>query len=165
MENFFTPTRRLQDRQDLISNGPHGYTEVQLAVSIEEFLNRNWNWSDLYAFAKCDEDAMMKLMWITEDTIIWVEDENTLMDFGHALEDEYHIRRATFTATSGETHELVLAADVESAFLPACRSVQHFLACNENKQLCETKIGKLVQLFFLLGSLHPLAISGSESIA
>ena len=42
MEDFFTPTRRFQDRHDYILAG---YTEVQLAVSIEAFMNHPWDWS------------------------------------------------------------------------------------------------------------------------
>jgi hypothetical protein len=51
----------------------------------------------------------------TEDTLIWVEDENNELD----LEDMvgYEVQRTTFTTTSGETHELVLAIDKESASL------------------------------------------------
>jgi hypothetical protein len=30
------------------------YTEVQLAVSIEELLNHRWDWSAFYAFATDD---------------------------------------------------------------------------------------------------------------
>jgi hypothetical protein len=116
MEDFFTPSRRLQDLYGDINDE---YTEVHLSVSVETFLNHSWDWSDLCAFATDDEAAMWKIMWITGDTMIWVEDENTPMNFEHILEDEYQIWRAAFTATSGETRVLVLATDMESASLSA----------------------------------------------
>jgi hypothetical protein len=59
MEHFFTPTRRLHDWYDCIGI-PLEYTEVQLAVSIESFMNQRWGWSDLYDFATEDE----REMWI-----------------------------------------------------------------------------------------------------
>jgi hypothetical protein len=113
MEDFFTPTRRLQDRHDTIFDG---YTEVQLAVSLEEFMSHRWDWSAFYAFATDDEGEIWKLMWITEDTFICVEDDFTELEFD---EEDYAIQRAFFTATSGETHELVLAKYMASASLSA----------------------------------------------
>jgi hypothetical protein len=115
MEHFFTPTRRLQDRHDYMFDEPLGYTEVQIAVSIEAFMNHRWDWLAFHAFATDIEGEMWKLMWITEDTLIWVEDENNELDLEEMV--DYAIQRTTFTATSGETHELVLATDKESASL------------------------------------------------
>jgi hypothetical protein len=112
MEQFFTPTRWLPE---------FGYyNEVQLAVSIEAFMNHSWDWSDFYAFVKGDEGEMWKILWITEDTFIFVvEDENSRMDFD--LEEDYSFQlSATFTTPSGGTHKLVLAIDTrESSSLTA----------------------------------------------
>jgi hypothetical protein len=47
-------------------------------------------------------------MWITENTFIWVEDENTELEFDELLYNVAY-QSATFTAASGETHDLVLA--------------------------------------------------------
>jgi hypothetical protein len=113
MEHFFTPTRRLQIRHDNIFAG---YTEVQLAVSIEEFMSHRWDWSAFYAFATDDEGEIWKLLWITENTFICVEGEYTAVD--DQLENSA-ILRATFTAPSGETYDVVLAVDKESASLSA----------------------------------------------
>jgi hypothetical protein len=112
MEHLFTPTQRLPAEI-------FGYTEVQLAVPIEAFLNHRWDWSDFRAFLAGDEGEMEKIIWITEDTFFWVEDENTQVGFDQVHTDG--IQRATFTTTSGETHILILAkagatATVNGAF-------------------------------------------------
>jgi hypothetical protein len=114
MEHFFTPTRRL------LIDVP-GYTEVQLAVSIEAFLS--WNWSDFWAFFAADEGEMGIVIWITEDTFIWVEYDNTGMEYDELEDDAIH--RATCTATSGETHVLVLAT-VSNGISPSVGASRFF---------------------------------------
>jgi hypothetical protein len=96
MENFFTPTRRFQDRHDYILAG---YTEVQLAVSIEAFMNHPWDWSAFYAFAT--EGELWKLLWITDDTFICIEDKYTSLDLILEMVDSA-IQRATFTQQSAK---------------------------------------------------------------
>jgi hypothetical protein len=108
MEHFFTPSRRLQDRYGYDFDEPHIHSEVQLTVSIEAFLNHSWDCSDFRHLFACDEDVMRKIIWITEDTFISVEDENTGREYDDRLEG-YEIQRAALTARSGETHYLVLA--------------------------------------------------------
>jgi hypothetical protein len=110
MEEFFTPSRRLA-----LETVP--YTEVQLAVSIEAFMNHSWDWSAFFAFATDDDGEMWKILWITEDTLIWVEDEFAQLVFEEM--EYYAFQRASFTAASGETHTLVLAMKRESSFLSA----------------------------------------------
>jgi hypothetical protein len=122
MDHLFTPSRRLQTCLDYIHidsifDEPHGYTEVQLAVSIEAFLKHSWDWSDLQAFFIGDESEMVKILWITEDMFIWVEEDNNKEEFEEL--GDYVIERATFTATSGETHDLVLAKVGSSVSLSA----------------------------------------------
>jgi hypothetical protein len=98
MERFFTPTRRLPV-------GPVGYTEVELTLSTEAFLNQRWDWSDVHTFATGGEGGeMWKILWMAEDAFMCVEDTNAV---GNNLLELYSIQRATFTATSGETHEFV----------------------------------------------------------
>jgi hypothetical protein len=64
MERFFTPIRRYQDVWDGDGyDGPFEYTEVELAISVEEFLSYSWDWKDLCAFAWCDD--LPKIIWIT----------------------------------------------------------------------------------------------------
>jgi hypothetical protein len=115
MEDFFTTTRRLQERHH---NFGADYTEVQLAVSIEAFMNHPWDWSAFLAFVTGDEGEMWKALWITDNTFIWVEDEYTEMDFDQL---EYSaILRASFTTTCGERYDLVLAMGyTETASLSA----------------------------------------------
>jgi hypothetical protein len=56
MEEFFTPTRRYQDiweeedREDDGESFEHRYTEVALAIPVEDFLVNRWDWNDLRAF-------------------------------------------------------------------------------------------------------------------
>jgi hypothetical protein len=117
MEHFFEPRiRRLPTIE------PHVYTELQLAVSIEAFLNENWDWSDFKTFVRGDEGEMWKIMWITEDTFIWIEDENTAVAQEFDQLEDYAIQRVTLTAPSGETHILAHAMDMYSAPLSAGES-------------------------------------------
>jgi hypothetical protein len=114
MKHFFKPSRRLQDHFDHTlyvdvydSDEDHGYSEVELAVSIEVFLNHRSDESDFRAFSTVDDGEMGKLIWITEDTFFWIVEDNNEVDFERL--DRYVVQRATFTATSGATHDLVLA--------------------------------------------------------
>jgi hypothetical protein len=110
MERFFTPSRRLQDY--ISTDEAHGYTEVELAVPTETFLNLRWDWSDFRAFATRDQGGMGTMIWITEDMFIYVEDDNisTEAEFGPLR--HLAVQSAVFTSTSGETHDLVLLARV-----------------------------------------------------
>jgi hypothetical protein len=120
MEHFFTPNPRIQDRHEFTCHERVRYTEGQLAVSIEEFMNHRWNWSDFRAFVTGDEGEMSKLLWIPEDTLIWVEDENARMTFEQSdVMEGYAFHHATLTAPSGETHFLCLAMDRQSSSLSA----------------------------------------------
>jgi hypothetical protein len=107
MKHFFIPSQRLQDEFDMYDDEPHGYNEVELAVSIEVFLNHRSDWSDFRAFSTGDEGEMGKLIWITEDTFFWIKEDNNEEEFEKL--ERYAIQRAIFTASSGETHHLVLA--------------------------------------------------------
>jgi hypothetical protein len=76
-------------------------------------MNHSWDWSDLYAFVTAgDEGERRRILWIEDDTFLCVEDESTEVEAAEL--DDYVIQRATFTAPSGETHELVLGMDTES---------------------------------------------------
>jgi hypothetical protein len=105
MEHFFTPTQRLPIELD-------AYTGVQLAVSIEAFLNHRWDWLDFQAFATSNEGETGKIVWITEDTFICVDEDNTGMEYERLA--DYAIQSAAFTATSGKTHHLVFAKEMNS---------------------------------------------------
>ena len=45
------------------------------------FVCFGWDWSDFKAYFTGGERAMWKVLWITEDTLICVEDEYSEMDF------------------------------------------------------------------------------------
>jgi hypothetical protein len=112
MENsFFSPIRSL--REWFVSSG---YTERQLAVPVESFMNQPWDYSAFRTFATTGE--MWKILRITNDEFIWVEDENTAMENDSRLY-RYAIQRATFTVPSGETHILVYAKLANSESLVA----------------------------------------------
>jgi hypothetical protein len=103
MEDFFTSCRRLDYCYGVESIG---YTERQLAVPIQAFLDHQWDWSDFRAFAATG--GMWKILWIAEDTFIAVEGPNAERGFNR-LTQLCSMQRATFTVPCGETHNLVLA--------------------------------------------------------
>jgi hypothetical protein len=104
MEQFFTPTRRLQDlwEQDDDAEDPWEYTEVQLAVPVEEFLICRWVWEDLCSFAS--GDVADKIIWITNDMFLVVGDVPDDLDFESTL-------FAHFTITTGQVQALTLFKD------------------------------------------------------
>jgi hypothetical protein len=56
MEQFFSPTRRLQDLWEQYNEDrTFNYAEVELVVPVEDFLNHRWDWEDLFDFAYGDE--------------------------------------------------------------------------------------------------------------
>ena len=86
MEQFFTPTKRLQigwESSPWADDGPFNYTEVALTVPLEEFLNYDWDWEALLAFVT--RDALSKILWITDDIPLIVGD---LPDYGQFFLDD-----------------------------------------------------------------------------
>jgi hypothetical protein len=117
MEDFFTTTRRLPERHPYFFAGR---TEVELAVSIEAFMNHPWGWSAFYAFATDDEGGRWKALWITDNTFICAEYDNVLVEDQGGQQEYYQIQHATFTTTCGERYDLVLAMGyTETASLSA----------------------------------------------
>jgi hypothetical protein len=109
MEQLCAPTRRYQDIWELGRNGdedPFAYTEVALTVPVEDFLIYYWDWNDLRAFL--NGGMTPKLLWITENAFLVVDDEENEFDF----EDDIPIIQcisAIFHETSGQFHRLTLA--------------------------------------------------------
>jgi hypothetical protein len=69
MEQLFTPTRRYQDIWEEDNDGdPFEYTEVALAVPVEDLLINRWDWRDLRAFLT--GGATPKILWITDDVFL-----------------------------------------------------------------------------------------------
>jgi hypothetical protein len=140
MEHLFTPTRRLQDEYDstFYSDSDEallGYTEVQLTVSAEAFLKQSWDWSEFQALFTGDEGEMWKIIWIAEDTFIYIEDDNSngVDDQGFNFLGYCFAEYATFTSTSGEEHVLILATLLNSASLLAGASSVFWRAVTASK--------------------------------
>lgn len=91
-------------------------------------MKHRWDWSEFQAFLSCYEFEVGKITWITDDTFMWVEDDNNGVDFGQ-LGGEYAYF-ATFTVPSDETHILILATLGNSASQSAgsCSVFWHALA-------------------------------------
>jgi hypothetical protein len=107
MEQFFTPTRRYQDLFELDKNddgGPSEYTEVELAVPLEDFLSYPWDWEDLRAFVT--GDVGRKIMWISKDALLDIEERGNVSYFDYdSLSDRI---TAKIQTASGQEQELVL---------------------------------------------------------
>jgi hypothetical protein len=76
MEQFFTATRPL--RYDLFED-PSECNEVQLAVSVEDFLAHNWGWKDLRTFLTAD--VTPKVLWITDNSFLAIKESGPGFDF------------------------------------------------------------------------------------
>jgi hypothetical protein len=112
MEQFFSPTRRLEAVWEAYNGtGSFDYTEVELAVPVEDFLNYHWDWEALYAFAL--GDVRSKFLWITESTFIVVGDiPDIFVHDGGILCDS--LLHASSTATSGQIQTLTLIKAIGS---------------------------------------------------
>jgi hypothetical protein len=115
MEQFLTPTRYLQDIWERSSNhrdDPFEYTEVKLAVTLEEFQNYHWDCADLLAFLT--GGVTPKILWITEDAFLVVEESGSSgFHFEYdTLYDRIHAKRlsdriaAQMQGTSGKERTL-----------------------------------------------------------
>ncbi len=79
MKEICTPTRRYQDMlryQDsleasTIRDDLFHYTEVQLAIPVEDFLVYRWDWTDLKAFLR---QGTPKILWSSETAFLAVEE-------------------------------------------------------------------------------------------
>jgi hypothetical protein len=78
MKHFFNPTRRLQHKWEEASDDPFEYAEVQLAVPVDEFLISRWGWEDVWAFVT--GGAKRKIMWLTADIFLSIDDDFYLED-------------------------------------------------------------------------------------
>jgi hypothetical protein len=108
MKHFFTTTRRYQDIWEADwydGDGPFEYTELRLAVPLEDFLLFSWHWQDLLVFVTGGE--MRKILWITENAFLVVEDDENPFD----LDDDTLGRciDAEMQAKSGQKQTLTIA--------------------------------------------------------
>jgi hypothetical protein len=107
MEQFFTPTRRLQDMWELDRDDdadPFEYAEVELAVELEEFLDYHWGWKDL--FASTSGDVIDKVLWIG-DMFLVVSAVSNIFQYD-AFSCDY-VLHASSVASSGQKQTVTLA--------------------------------------------------------
>jgi hypothetical protein len=120
MEHMFLPTRRLQDRWEEVADLYYdvelfeNYTEVQLVVPVEVFLDYRWDWADLWAFASGD-DAERKIMWITDEEFLTFGDNS---DITNSVESFVYdsLLLAASTIPSGHIQTLQLFGGEDSDF-------------------------------------------------
>jgi hypothetical protein len=165
MEQLFTPTRPL--RYDLLEESTHGCdplecTEVQLAVSLEDFLIYNWDWKELRAFLTGGVAPIF--FWITEYAFLVVEESGHDFDFDYDL--LFGCVEARFQDTSGLKQMLVLGhlggdkSDIISTgvagifwrAITASNSVKLTIGGNDTRK--KTALGS-----------SPIAILAGESVA
>jgi hypothetical protein len=144
MQQFFkNPTRRLRDRWEEAGDDSFEYAEVQLAAPVDEFLACRWDWAAFRAFV--GDGPMRKIVWITEDTFLSVDDDLCLEDgngdFGYIPQLIVY-----FTAKSGENQKLNLWVSDNSEYLPsaACSVLWHAMTTSNSVKL-------MLQSFFVHG--------------
>jgi hypothetical protein len=106
MEQFFPSTRRYQDRFEAErddDDGPVGYTEVELAVPVKDFLSCRWDWEDLRAFLA--EGATPNILWITHKTFLIIAESVNAFDLDY--ESLLVCIAAKIQATSGQEQTLL----------------------------------------------------------
>jgi hypothetical protein len=104
LEQLCAPTRRYQDLWEECTNAPFEYTEVQLAVHVEEFLIYHWDWEALCAFLI--GGVTPKILWITEHTFLVVVDGDNEFDYGESMAHSCIV--ANIEAASGQEQTLSL---------------------------------------------------------
>jgi hypothetical protein len=116
MERFFTPARRLQheviyehadDEDD--ERLPFEFTEVQLAVPVEVFLNQSWDWSDFFTFMTAS--VLPIVVWVSKDAFLSIDNVNPVCEC-----DQLEVCQSLYadlTATNGETRCMALSKRAE----------------------------------------------------
>jgi hypothetical protein len=123
MERFFAPTRRLQheeiyggvddeddgddendedDRDD--ERLPFEFTEVQLAVPVEAFLNQSWGWPDFLTFMTAS--VLPTIVWVSKDAFLSIGNVSPVLA-SDQLENWQNLH-FHFTTTNGEFRVLFL---------------------------------------------------------
>jgi hypothetical protein len=115
MEQFCSPSRRYQDILDV---DDYDWTEVQLAVPVEDFLAYRWVWEDLQAFLT--GDIKPKLLWITENAFLLVEESGDMYRFAGQSYMAANIEEtAGMTYPNAREHALTLVQIYQSDHLIA----------------------------------------------
>jgi hypothetical protein len=127
MERFFTPTRRHEDifelDRDIYDGGPFlDYNELELTVSVEDFLTYQWVWKDLRVFVS--GDVLCTILWISEYAflVVCLIDGN---NFDTRTISNCSIE-AEFQETSGQTQTLDLASIAHADIPLSTREVDVF---------------------------------------
>jgi hypothetical protein len=136
MEQFFTWTNRFQELfdQDRDSNdSPFEYTEEELAVPVEECFIYHWDCADLLAFVT--GGVMRKILWITNDAYLLLEDGEYYVD--DRKHDAKFFIQAEIQAMSGQEQTLTLASIVQEDMVVSNREIGVFwraiMTCNSVK--------------------------------
>jgi hypothetical protein len=116
MEQFFSPTRRLQDIWEEYYDDdprPFEYTELQLAVPVEEFLNyQHCDWDDFFAFAS--SGVIDKILWITNLTFLLIKNqESDFFDVDALLVPGHYIEAVQETSGREQILRLVQIAQTD----------------------------------------------------
>jgi hypothetical protein len=153
MDQFFTPTRRYQDIWDDFY-GPFEYTEIELAVPVEEFLVCNLDWKYLWHFLT-GAGVPQKILWITEDAFLVVESDENYFPFHDDAPGRF--LGAAFHGTSGQEQLLILAcacddvsigvADIFWRAITTCNSIQVMLLDYHEYSLVGLPSGPILSKF------------------
>jgi hypothetical protein len=165
MEHFFRPIRRYQDiweeeRDD--DDGILEYTELELAVSPEDFLIYSWHWEDLLAFVA--GGVMRKILWITENAYLVVEDDENPFVFTEGSFGCFGV--AEIQAMSNQQQTLTLAPLYDNDFSTGemgvfWRAVATSNSVKMNIQAAGLPSGPILSQFFQSSpSLQYLAFDG-----
>jgi hypothetical protein len=120
MDHFVTPTRRHQ--QHTSGDDPFNYIEVQLTVSIEDFLVSCWVWKDLLAFLTGGETP--KILWITDNVFLLVEEGRNGFDLDDHMSQTSIL--AKIVAANGQEQTLLLSNCIHSSIVVSTREVDVF---------------------------------------
>jgi hypothetical protein len=156
MDQFFTPTRRLESVWEEYRHFdvPVDYAEVQLAIPVEEFLIYRWTWADLRAFVTAG--AMQKIVWITKNTFLSVDGgADIYTGTGGTYGDLLHAR-STVTISEEQclvvwTHYNSLPTQVCSIFWRAIttrNSVKLTIQCHNGLTGLPQTSGPVISQFF-----------------
>jgi hypothetical protein len=135
MEQLCKPTQRYQDLleqdDDEITRTSHfECTEVQLDVSVEDFLVYDWDWKDLQAFLST-RGVTPKMLWITEHAFLVVESGDTRY---HKENHDYIA--ANIQTMNGQEHVLILMQLLGSDTpIPGLNVFWHAVATSNSVQL------------------------------
>jgi hypothetical protein len=136
MEQFFSPIRRLQDIYEVnmdADDDPFAYTEVALAIPLEDFLVNRSGWIDLWTFLSAD--VRRKFLWLTDNTFITVGGLSEMFNHGTPYPYNY-LLFASSTTTSGQLQTLKLMKEIDAnVSTKACNVFWRAIETNRNEKI------------------------------